>query len=103
MSDEKPCGKCPEGAILKNGKCVLPEVTFAAFIMSLSTSALYHLGEIGDPETGRREKDLTLAKHTIDTLDLLQKKTRGNLTGEEHGLLQDVISDLKIRYVRVKQ
>lgn len=103
MSDEGKCRECPEGTILKDGKCVLPEVTFTAFIMSLSTSALYHLGEIADPATGKREKDLTLAKHAIDTIDLLQKKTRGNLTADEQGLLQDVISDLKLRYVRIKQ
>jgi len=103
MSDEQNCEECPEGTILKDGKCVLPEVTFSAFIMSLNTSALYHLGEIADPATGKKERDLTLAKHAIDTLKLLQEKTLGNLTAEEKGLLEDILFDLKLRFVKVKQ
>ena len=104
MNDDKQkCQKCPEGTVLKDGKCVLPEVTFTAFIMSLNTSALYHLGEIADPATGKKEKDLSLAKHTVDTLKLLQEKTKGNLSGEESGLLEDMLFDLQMRYVRVKK
>ena len=103
MTDEQKCDQCPEGTVLRDGKCVLPEVTFAAFIMSLNTSALFHLGEIADPVTGEKIKDLTLAKHTIDTLKLLQDKTKGNLSAEEKGLLEDNLFDLKMRYVRVKQ
>ena len=103
MSDEQKCQKCPEGTILKDGKCILPEVTFNAFIMSLNTSALYHLGEIADPVTGKKERDLSLAKHAIDTLKLLQEKTKGNLSEEERGLLEDILFDLKMRFVRVKQ
>jgi hypothetical protein len=103
MSEEQNCKACPEGTVLKDGKCVLPDVTFSAFIMSLNTSALYHLGEIADPATGKKERDLTLAKHAIDTLKLLQEKTSGNLTAEEKGLLEDILFDLKLRYVKVKQ
>ena len=103
MNEKPKCQQCPEGTVLKDGKCVLPEVTFSAFIVSLNTSALYHLGEISDPMTGKRENDLSLAKHTIDTLKLLQEKTKGNLTLEESGLLEDMLFDLKMRYVRVKQ
>ena len=103
MTDEQKCSQCPEGTVLKDGKCVLPEVTFAAFIMSLNTSALFHLGEIAEPVTGKKEKDLTLAKHTIDTLKLLQDKTKGNLSPDEKGLLEDILFDLKMRYVRIKQ
>ena len=103
MTDEQKCDQCPEGTVLRDGKCVLPDVTFAAFIMSLNTSALFHLGEIADPVSGEKVKDLTLAKHTIDTLKLLQDKTKGNLSAEEKGLLEDILFDLKMRYVRVKQ
>jgi hypothetical protein len=45
-NDECPC---PEGQVRKDGKCVMPEVTFTQFVMSLNTSALFHLGEISDP------------------------------------------------------
>jgi len=81
------------------GKCVLPEVTFSAFVMSLNTSALFHLGEIADPETGALNQNLMLAKHTIDTLDILKEKTKGNLTDEEDNMLTKFLYDLKMRYV----
>lgn len=103
MGGEEKCNQCPEGQVLKDGKCVLPDVTFTAFLVSLNSSALFHLGEIADPVTGKKEVDLTLAKHAIDTLKLLQEKTKGNLTPEEKGLLEDMLFDLKMRYVRVKQ
>lgn len=100
MADnEKVCGKCPEGQVFRDGKCVLPEVTFTAFVMSLNTAALFHFGELADPETGRTAKDLMLAKHTIDTLALLKDKTVGNLTRDEENLLDTVIYDLKLRFV----
>ena len=103
MGGEEKCNQCPEGQVLKDGKCVLPDVTFTAFLVSLNSSALFHLGEIADPVTGKKEVDLTLAKHAIDTLKLLQEKTKGNLSPEEKGLLEDMLFDLKMRYVRVKQ
>lgn len=103
MGDKNDCPKkCPEGTILKDGKCVLPEVTFTTFIMSLNTSALYHLGEIADPVTGEKQQDLMLAKHAIDTIDLLNKKTKGNLTKEEQDLIEKISYDLKLRFVNVQ-
>lgn len=98
---EKKC-QCAGGKMV-DGKCVMPEVTFAAFLMSLNTSALYHLGEIADPETGARRQDLVLAKHTIDTLDVLRRKTKGNLTDEEDNMLSKFLYDLKMRYVKAKE
>ena len=95
-NDECPC---PEGQVRKDGKCVMPEVTFTAFVMSLNTSALFHLGEISDPTTGEKQQDLVLVKHTIDTLQLLEDKTKGNLTDEERDFLKNALSDLKMRYV----
>lgn len=78
----------------------MPEVTFASFIMSLNTSALYHLGEISDPESGQKRTDLVLAKHAIDSLSLLETKTRGNLSDEEKELLRMILFELKMRYVK---
>lgn len=98
-NDEK-CGQCPEGQIWKDGKCVMPGVTFTTFIMSLNTSALFHLGELEDPVTKQKGRDLVLCKHTIDTLQLLKDKTRGNLTEKEKALLDNVLTDLKFRYVK---
>ena len=99
MENKEDCKPCPEGQVRKDGKCVMPEVTFNAFIMSLNTAALFHLGEISDPASGEKNQDLVLAKHTIDTLKLLEEKTRGNLNGEELDLLKHILYDLKMRYV----
>ena len=100
MTDqEKECKKCPDGQVLRDGKCVLPEVTFTTFVMSLNTAALFHFGELTDPETGKTGRDLTLAKHTIDTLGLLKDKTAGNLSRDEENLLDAVLYDLKLRFV----
>lgn len=82
------------------GGCVMPEVTFPAFVMSLNTSALFHLGEIADPASGQRVVDLDLARHAIDTLTLIQSKTRGNLTEDEGELLKNILYDIKMRFVK---
>ncbi len=93
-----PCGdgKVPD----QEGKCVMPEVTFTAFIMSLNTSALFHLGEIADPETGEKVIDFSLARHAIDTLVLLQEKTKGNLDSDETEMLKNILYDVKLRFVK---
>ncbi|MFH1756786.1 MAG: DUF1844 domain-containing protein [Pseudomonadota bacterium] len=78
----------------------LPEIDFSSFIFSLSTSALLHLGEVPDPVTQKREKDLPLAKQTIDILGVLKEKTRGNLTPAEEGLMENILTDLRWRYIR---
>ncbi|MBU1565029.1 MAG: DUF1844 domain-containing protein [Proteobacteria bacterium] len=95
------CG-CGEGKVPnKEGRCVMPEVTFPAFVMSLNTSALYHLGEIADPQTGKRIVEPDLARHAIDTLVLIQNKTKGNLSSDEEELLKNILYDIKIRFVKV--
>ncbi|MBI2875500.1 MAG: DUF1844 domain-containing protein [Candidatus Tectomicrobia bacterium] len=78
----------------------LPEIDFAGFIFSLSSSALLHLGEIPDPISHRKEKDLLQAKQMIDILGMLQEKTKGNLTAEEEQLMQNILYDLRMRYVQ---
>ncbi len=92
---------CGEGKVPdKNGKCVMPEVTFSAFVMSLNTSILYHLGEIKDPATGKTEVNYDLARHAIDTLVMLQQKTKGNLSRDEEEMLKNIVYDIKLRFVR---
>jgi hypothetical protein len=78
----------------------LPEINFSSFIFSLSTSALMHLGEIPDPLTQERRKDLPLAKQTIDILGILEEKTKGNLAADEENLIRNILADLRWRYVR---
>ncbi|MFH1090212.1 MAG: DUF1844 domain-containing protein [Pseudomonadota bacterium] len=77
----------------------LPEVTFSTFVFSLGTSALLHLGELADPNTKETHPDLTLAKQTIDILGMLQHKTVGNLDGEEENLLNNLLYELRLKYV----
>ena len=77
----------------------LPEIDFATFVVSLSTSVLIHLGVVADPVSSEQKKDLALAKQTIDMLGMLQEKTRGNLTKEEGQLLESMLYDLRMRYV----
>jgi hypothetical protein len=77
----------------------LPPVEFATFVLSLGSSALMHLGEVERPGTGAMEKNLPMAKHSIDILSMLEGKTKGNLTGPEAQLLENLLFDLRLRYV----
>ena len=79
----------------------LPAIDFATFILSLSHSALVHLGDAPDPSGGPARRDVAMAKQTIDLLGVLQEKTEGNLSGEEERLLAQVLYDLRMRYVEV--
>jgi len=81
----------------------LPEVNFATFIFSLSSSALLHFGEIPDPSSGTKKKNLGMAKHTIDILSMLEEKTAGNLTSDEEQLFKNILYDLRMRYVKEAQ
>ena len=78
----------------------LPEVNFSTFIVSLSTEVLFHLGEFPHPVSGERQKDLPLAKHAIDTLAVLKEKTQGNLSDEEQKLLEGMLYDLRMAFIR---
>ncbi len=105
MGKEGGCEKgkpCPDGMVFKDGECVMPKVSFETFIVSLNTTALFHLGELADPATGKKQKDFVLARHTVDTLKLLEDKTKGNLTETEKNLLQTVLHDLQLRFVMTK-
>jgi hypothetical protein len=84
-----------------DGEDSLPAIDFATFVLSLSHSALMHLGDAPDPSGGTPERDVTMAKQTIDLLAVLQEKTAGNLSGEEERLLDQVMYDLRLRYEEV--
>jgi hypothetical protein len=90
----------PPGNAEPEQKGELPEISFANLILSLSTSALIQLGEIQDPVSQKSEKNLPLAKQTVDLISLLQQKTIGNLTPDEEKLMESVLYDLRIRYVK---
>jgi hypothetical protein len=78
-------------------------LTFSAFVLSLATTAAVHFGDLGDPESGEKpEPNLEGAAQMIDILGLLQEKTRGNLAPEEDQLLDQVLYELRMRFVEVR-
>lgn len=78
----------------------LPKPDLAGFLISLGSSAFVHMGLIPDPESGKtRTPNLAIARQTIDMLELLEEKTRGNLTADEATLLRNLLTDLRMRYV----
>jgi hypothetical protein len=81
----------------------LPAVDFHTFVLSLGSSALLHLGELEHPDVGAPQKDLPLAKHTIDILVMLEEKTKGNLTAAEEKLIASLLYDLRLRYVEAQK
>ncbi len=77
-------------------------IDFSTFILSLSSSAAYHLGLAPHPDgaTGEGGQNLTMAKQTIDILHILQEKTKGNLSGTEERLMGEVLYNLRMAFVR---
>ena len=80
----------------------LPEINFATFIFSLNSSVLMQLGVIEDPSTGKKVKNLALAKQTIDILGMIEEKTKGNLTEDEALMLKNILYELRMLYVKEK-
>jgi hypothetical protein len=79
-------------------------IDFATFIISIATQVTLHLGISDIPELAvHAEVDLDLARHNIDILAMLAQKTRGNLTEEEHHLLQKLLYDLRVQFVEVSE
>lgn len=76
------------------------EVTFVGFVLSLAHTAAYHFGDVRDPVSGKAgEANLPAAHQIIDILALLEEKTRGNLTAEERQLLEQILYELRMRFV----
>jgi len=90
MAENKGCGENLMG---------MPEIDFTTFVLSLSSSALVHLGEAPDPSTGQVDYQPHLAKQVIDILGMLQQKTDKGLTDEEKALLCDMLTTLRMKYV----
>jgi Domain of unknown function (DUF1844) len=79
-------------------------ISFAAFILSLAHTAAVHFGDIPDPVSGQKsEANLPAAQQMIDILALLEEKTRGNLTAEERQLLDQILYELRLRFVEANK
>lgn len=76
------------------------KIDFSTFIYSLYTTAQFQLGEIPNPYTQKYEEDLIMAGETIDIISMLEEKTVGNLTKEENKLVEDLLYNLRMTYVR---
>jgi len=79
-----------------------PEVNFVNFILSMSTTAMYHFGDFPDPVSQKAQKNLAAAKQTIDILGMLRSKTEGNLDDNEKSLMDGLLFELRMRYVKEK-
>jgi hypothetical protein len=91
------------GFTVSDDEGALPRVDFSSFCLSLGTSALYHLGVVPDPETGRSgPANLPVARQTIDSLEMLREKTQGNLAEDETKLLEGLLYELRLRYVEAQ-
>ena len=77
----------------------LPPIDFSTFVLSLSQAVLLHLGELEDPDSGTCEQNLAMARQSIDLLGMIQEKTRGNLDEEEQKLIENLLYDLRMKYV----
>lgn len=74
-------------------------VHFMSLIISLSHAAMQQMGKIVNPLTGKIEKNLEQARITIDMLEMLKEKTKGNLVKEEERLISDTLATLQLNYV----
>jgi len=82
---------------------MMEEASFVALVVRLATGAYISMGLIEDPVSGEKKKDLEVARITIETLDMLKEKTKGNLTTEEAGFLEETLADLKLKFVKAKE
>ena len=98
MTEQDPTARKPGDA----DRGALPAIDFSTLVLSLATSAMVHMGLVPESEGAPVDKNLALAHQTIDTLEMLQDKTRGNLTGEEAKLLESVLYELRMSYVKAR-
>src|SRR6187401_1434593 len=78
-------------------------ISFVAFVLSLAHTAAVHFGDVPDPVSGQSSPaNLAAAQQMIDILALLEEKTRGNLTAEERQLLEQVLFELRMRFVEIQ-
>ena len=101
-ADQSAAQESKEAATAEEGEpdTPRPDINFSTFIFSLHASALVHLGAIEDPAAGQNVKNLPLAKQTIDILNMLEEKTRGNLNKDEENIMRNILYDLRIAYVK---
>jgi hypothetical protein len=105
MSDEAPRSTEKAAPDESTGETsALPRIDFSTFVLSLAASAMVQLGLAPGLEGDKREApDLAMARHTIDTIEMLVEKTRGNLDSDEERLLQSVLYEVRMSFVRAER
>jgi len=86
---------------LSGGPADEPSITFATFLVGLSTQALVLLGEIPDPGDGELQRDLEAARQIIDLIGVIRNKTQGNLEKDEQAMIDAILFDLRMKYVEL--
>ncbi|MHC4480777.1 MAG: DUF1844 domain-containing protein [Planctomycetota bacterium] len=93
----------PAGAPEEMKGASYPGPSIQALMAGLYTQTLVALGELENPVTGKQQKNVGEGAYLIDTIAMLQEKTKGNLTDEESAYIQNLLTDLRMRYVRLSE
>ena len=99
LEDQETKGQEEQTGSSKEKETESFQIDFSTFIMSLTSSAFYHLGDMPDPSTGKKEVNLPAVQQTIDMLIMLREKTKGNLKEDEEKLIEQLIYELQVKYV----
>ena len=99
LDDQETKGQEEQTGSSKEKETESFQIDFSTFIMSLTSSAFYHLGDMPDPATGKKEVNLPAVQQTIDMLIMLREKTKGNLKEDEEKLIEQLIYELQVKYV----
>ena len=99
LNDQETEGQEEQTGSSKEKETESFQIDFSTFVMSLTSSAFYHLGDMPDPSTGKKEVNLPAVQQTIDMLVMLREKTKGNLKEDEEKLIEQLIYELQVKYV----
>lgn len=91
-----------QGSTTKSSRAgQIPPADFTTLVSSLATQALFAMGAMPDPQTGQRYTNLDIARHHIDSLSVLEEKTKGNLSEDETNMLASTLYELRSSYVQI--
>ncbi|HZL89253.1 MAG TPA: DUF1844 domain-containing protein [Pirellulaceae bacterium] len=88
---------------MSDAKNPVPSASLATLVTTLATQALHSMGVIEIPGAPQSEVNFDVAKHLIDTVAVLEEKTKGNVTPEEAKLLEDALHQLRLAFVQVQK
>lgn len=91
---------------MSNSQTQMPEdfeASFSALLTSIASSAVISMGLAPNPQTHETHKDLHMARFNIDLLGVLKEKTKGNLSKDEAGFLDALLSDLQMKFVQMRE